>query len=104
MSTPSDGTEAPEELPSAGERQIRIDTASALPRTSLEVSDITGEQRLGLARQLLLFVGLYCIVSFGAYVAWPENEALRHIFEFTKIGVLPLVTLVVSFYFPKAQA
>ena len=33
-----------------------------------------------------------------------ENEALNQAFELVKIGALPLVTLVVSFYFPNSAA
>ena len=74
-----------------------------LPAESLELGEITGDQRLRLAKQLLIFVGVYCVASFAAYAALPGNGPLGQIFEFTKIGVLPLVTLVVSFYFPKAR-
>ncbi len=33
-----------------------------------------------------------------------KNEALSQAFELVKIGALPLVTLVVSFYFPNSAA
>jgi len=35
-----------------------------------------------------------------AYGLNPENSALQAMFEFVKIGVPPLVTLLVTFYFP----
>lgn len=41
---------------------------------------------------------------FAAHAYWDKNEALRQTFELVKIGALPLVTLVVSFYFPTSAA
>ena len=52
---------------------------------------------------MLLFVGVVCVLVFAAYVVFPDNQALASIFELIKIGLLPLITLVVSFYFPKAD-
>ncbi|HEJ8071688.1 TPA: hypothetical protein SMI41_004909, partial [Serratia marcescens] len=41
---------------------------------------------------------------FAAHAYWDKNEALGQTFELVKIGALPLVTLVVSFYFPTSAA
>lgn len=50
---------------------------------------------------MLLFLGGGAALVFAAYAVYPDNQALAGIFELVKIGLLPLVTLVVSFYFPK---
>lgn len=52
---------------------------------------------------MLLFVGVVCVLVFAAYVIYPGNQALAAIFELIKIGLLPLITLVISFYFPKSD-
>ena len=51
----------------------------------------------------LPYVGALCVLVFAAYVIYPDNHALTNIFELIKMGVFPLVTLVVSFYFPKME-
>lgn len=68
-----------------------------------EHSKISEENRLQFAKNLLLWLGIVCISVFIGYSAMPENPALKAIFELLKIGVLPLITLVVSFYFPNAK-
>lgn len=60
-------------------------------------------ERLKLARQLLVWIGVICGGVFIAYAIFPDNKALTAIFELVKIGVLSLVTLVVSFYFPTSN-
>ena len=64
------------------------------------VDVVTEGERLRFAKQLLLSVGVVCVLIFAAYALYPANQALSGIFELIKIGLLPLVTLVVSFYFP----
>lgn len=59
--------------------------------------------RLKLARQLLLSLGVLTVGFFTWYAMAPENTALQAIFELFKIGVLPLVTLIVSFYFSRTD-
>ena len=59
--------------------------------------------RLKLGKQILFWLALICIGVFISYGMWPENKALAAIFELIKIGALPLVTLVVSFYFPNSN-
>lgn len=66
-------------------------------QNSVKVSEV---ERLKLARQVLLGLALICLSVFTAFSAMPENTALGQIFELIKIGALPLVTLVISFYFP----
>ena len=60
-------------------------------------------ERLKFAKQVLLVLGMICVFVFASYAYSPKNEALGHIFELVKIGVLPLATLVVSFYFPSSR-
>ena len=61
---------------------------------------INESERLKFAKQVLGIIGFICVSVFTAYAVFPDNEALTAIFELIKIGVLPLMTLVVSFYFP----
>lgn len=64
---------------------------------------IDESERLKFARQVLFWLGLICIGVFIGYGIYPENKALSSIFELIKIGALPLITLVVSFYFPNSN-
>jgi len=78
----------------------------------IEQSDVSGaftkggevslseQERLRFAKQALGVLALICVGVFVGYALFPDNKALGDIFELVKIGVLPLVTLVVSFYFP----
>jgi len=81
----------------------------------IEKSDVSGaftkggavslseQDRLRFAKQALGVLALICIGVFVGYALFPDNKALIAIFELVKIGVLPLVTLVVSFYFPSQE-
>lgn len=60
-------------------------------------------ERLGFAKQVLFWIAVIIMGVFIAYGYLPENKAIGQIFELIKIGALPLVTLVISFYFPKAN-
>jgi hypothetical protein len=60
-------------------------------------------ERLKFGRQILLGLALICIAVFTAYAIYPENQALSNIFELIKIGALPLVTLIIGFYFPNSN-
>ena len=59
--------------------------------------------RLLFARQILLWLVIVTMFSFGAYVLAPENKGAAQVFELIKVGVLPLVTLVIGFYFPNSR-
>ncbi|HFK4648366.1 hypothetical protein WCU37_14545 [Serratia marcescens] len=61
-------------------------------------------ERLRLARQVLCGIFAVSVGVFAAHAYWEKNEALNQAFELVKIGALPLVTLVVSFYFPNSAA
>ena len=64
---------------------------------------IAETDRLLLARQILgcLFVAFLLVTA--AYIWQPDSKATAAIFELVKIGVLPLVTLVIGFYFPNSS-
>lgn len=63
--------------------------------------DITPRDRLKLANRVLLWASVVSVGVFISYGIQPANRALAEVFEFVKIGLLPLVTLVVSFYFQR---
>ena len=77
----------------AGDVQVYRPAGVSIPETD----------RLKLARQLLLSLGVLTVGFFAWYGMAPENAALEAIFELFKIGVLPLVTLIVSFYFSRTD-
>jgi len=59
--------------------------------------------RLRFARQILISLLMLCAGIFIAYGLNPESKAMEQMFELVKIGALPLITLVISFYFPKTS-
>ncbi len=78
----------------------RANDLSPEVRSAFQVSKITAAERLKFARQILLSLLLVCVGVFAGYAALPDSTAMKNIFEVIKIGALPLVTLVISFYFP----
>lgn len=64
---------------------------------------ISASDRLKFAKQILSWLGCICVGVFIAYPIYPDNKALSAIFELIKIGALPLITLVISFYFSKSN-
>jgi len=64
---------------------------------------LSEEDRLRFARHVLLFLFVICLVVFSGYFFQPQNRAAAAIFELIKIGVPPLVTLVIGFYFPNSS-
>ena len=58
--------------------------------------------RLRFAKQVLVWLALMCSGIIAAYGYSPGNQALAQAFELVKIGALPVVTLLLSFYFPNA--
>jgi len=59
--------------------------------------------RLRFAKQVLFWLAAICVGVFIAHGYSPTNAGISEIFELVKIGALPLVTLVVSFYFPSSS-
>lgn len=64
---------------------------------------LTEGNRLSFARQILLWLVIITVFSFGAFILAPENKGAQQVFELIKVGVLPLVTLVIGFYFPNSR-
>jgi hypothetical protein len=56
--------------------------------------------RLRFAKQVLVWLALMCSGIIAAYACFPHNVALAQAFELVKIGALPVLTLLLSFYFP----
>ena len=84
------------EQPSA----MQFEAGKAFDRGGVSLSAL---ERLRFAKQALCVLALICIGVFIAYAQFPDNPALMAIFELLKIGILPLITLVVSFYFPSRE-
>lgn len=61
-------------------------------------------ERLRLARQELCGIFVISVGVFTAHAYWDQSGPSRQVFELLKIGALPLVTLVISFYFPNTSA
>lgn len=68
-----------------------------------KVKIFTEHDRLRLAKQVLLCIFIFTGVICAAFWYCPENKAAQQMFELIKIGVLPLITLVISFYFPSSK-
>nr|VFK65837.1 MAG: hypothetical protein BECKUNK1418G_GA0071005_107113 [Candidatus Kentron sp. UNK]VFK71574.1 MAG: hypothetical protein BECKUNK1418H_GA0071006_107213 [Candidatus Kentron sp. UNK] len=82
------------------QRRENIKVETVLPSGS--VTTIDPSERLRFARQILLGLAVICVAVFVGYAWYPGNKALIAIFELVKIGILPLATLIVAFYFPKS--
>lgn len=79
-----------------------IDLAVAGFQVSDSVS-LSENDRLGFAKSVLIWLAVICLLVFAAYIWKPESAAAKEVFEVIKIGALPLVTLVISFYFPNGS-
>ena len=60
---------------------------------------VSETDRLLFAKEILLGLAVLSSCAIVGYACYPDNRALAQIFELIKIGVFPLVTLVISFYF-----
>ncbi|MRW91661.1 hypothetical protein GJ699_16840 [Duganella sp. FT80W] len=60
---------------------------------------INEADRLVFAKQITLGLAIISSAIMVGYGCYPENRALAALFEVIKIGVLPMATLVISFYF-----
>ncbi|HBC7422542.1 TPA: hypothetical protein KEY88_005317 [Serratia marcescens] len=86
-------------MPPKGKNAGDVDIGDVIPENAVSVDE---GDRLRFAKQILLCIFLTCLAVFAAHAYWDKNEALTQIFEFLKIGALPLITLVISFYFPNS--
>ncbi|TFW11427.1 hypothetical protein E4L96_21615 [Massilia arenosa] len=66
-------------------------------------AEISGKERLELARQILVGLALFCAFILVGYGFNPSSKAFQAMFELVKIGALPVLTLMLSFYFPHAH-
>ncbi len=64
------------------------------------IVEVSGSDRLRFAKQILFGLALICTGIIAGYACHPDNRALAQLSELVKIGALPIVTLVISFYFP----
>ena len=64
------------------------------------IVEVSGSDRLRFAKQILFGLALICTGIIAGYACYPDNKALAQLSELVKIGALPIVTLVISFYFP----
>lgn len=102
--TPTIDVSAPDH-PHASAGQVRdIDVSTGDKET---VADVTGMDLLKFAHRILLaLLGLSVMVMLMYYFSDRKgtNEvAAKEIFEVIKVGVLPLVSLVIGFYFRKTD-
>lgn len=84
----------------ADERYTRLPEGAFSGSLSVEIS---GSDRLKFAKQILLGVALISSGIIAGYAYAPHNPALAQMSELVKIGALPIVTLLISFYFPNGS-
>lgn len=77
-----------------------VNLDSVFAKESVAISE---HDRLELARQVLFGLGFISLLVFVGCALLPESRALETILELVKIGVLPLATLVISFYFSERR-
>lgn len=82
---------------------MQADNSKAEFDTPHSAASVHPSMLLKFAKQFLCWVGVFCAVALTAYVYYPENQALQNIFEVMKVGVLPLITLILTFYFTKEK-
>ena len=87
-----------------GQVDVDISKKFAVKGAASDPVHIGEGERLRFARHLLFCLLLICVGVFIARGKYPDNKGVSDIFELIKIGALPLVTLVISFYFPNKTA
>lgn len=80
-----------------------IDLEQELNDQKVDPVALTEGDRLLFARQILMWLVIVTVFSFSAYILAPGNQGAAEVFELIKVGVLPLVTLVIGFYFPNSR-
>ena len=83
--------------------QKNVDLTDYFSDSGSEPVTISAGDRLRFARQVLFGLAAICVGFGTAYTLSPENRALIQIFELIKIGAFPILTLVISFYFPNSS-
>lgn len=85
-------------MPNQGDDNGDVDIDLTVPPGSF--SQVDEGDRLKFARQVLCVLCIIIVTVFFSHAIWKDNEAITQIFEFVKIGALPLITLIITFYFP----
>jgi hypothetical protein len=62
---------------------------------------INATDRLLFAKQVLFFIFAYSLIIVLLAAFFPDNDLIKQMIDLIKIGVLPLITLIISFYFPQ---
>lgn len=88
----------PDQLRPQTLRQINID--DEVPQNGLGLGE--GE-RMRFAKQTLLGLAIFCLIVTVLAAIFPDNKQIEALVDLIKIGALPLVTLIVSFYFPQSR-
>ncbi|WP_332851301.1 hypothetical protein [Duganella sp. S19_KUP01_CR8] len=65
--------------------------------------EVSASDRLTFAKQILLGLAIISSGIIAGYACYPANSALAQLSELVKIGALPIVPLVISFYFPNGS-
>ena len=73
------------------------------PPVRSRLSPLSPRERLLFARQVLFALALIALIIAVLYINSGEEGAAAAVFEFVKVGLLPLAVLIVSFYFPREQ-
>lgn len=60
---------------------------------------INEDDRLVFAKQITLGLAIMSSAIMAGYACYPDNRALSALIEIIKVGILPMATLVISFYF-----
>lgn len=68
-------------------------------RYSLSLNE---SDRLLFAKQVLLFIFVFSTIIVVLAAFFPYNNLIEQMVDIIKIGALPLITLIVSFYFPQS--
>ncbi len=64
---------------------------------------IDENERLRFAKWTLVWIAIICVGVFVWRGVSPDNKGVQDIFEIIKIGALPLITLIITFYFPNSK-
>lgn len=82
---------------SSGVEKISIQDEEKRFTLSLKESD-----RLLFAKQVLFFIFLFSTLIVILAAFFPDNKLIDQMVDIIKIGALPLITLIISFYFPQS--
>ena len=84
------------------------DSSSGVEKISIQEEEqrftltLKETDRLLFAKQVLLFIFIFSITIVFLAAFFPDNRLIEEMVDIIKIGALPLITLIVSFYFPQS--